>query len=50
MAIHLATYYHAGDVPTLPGKNVFYSTELAFGNRHRDILPCFWWLLTVNFQ
>lgn len=28
MAIRLATYYHAGDVPPLPGKNVFYSTEL----------------------
>lgn len=28
MAIRLATYYHAEDVPPLPGKNIFYSTDL----------------------
>ena len=28
MNIRLATYYHAKDVPALPGSNIFHSTEL----------------------
>ena len=28
MSIRLATYYHAKDVPALPGSNIFHSTEL----------------------
>ena len=28
MALRLATYYHAEDVPPLPGSNVFYSVEM----------------------
>lgn len=28
MSIRLATYYHAKDVPDLPGSNIFHSTEL----------------------
>lgn len=28
MSIRLATYYHAKDVPELPGSNIFHSTEL----------------------